>query len=152
MRKQFKYVVVVAFIAISFSSLAQQDPQFTHYMYNTIAVNPGYTGSRGHLSVFGLHRSQWVGLEGAPRTQSFSLHSPFGENVGLGLSVVNDELGPSSEFFVDGNFSYTLRFNKNRRLSFGIKGGVRNLNVDFTKGTTETPGDVLFENNIDDTP
>jgi len=149
MRKQFKYVVVVAFLAISFSSLAQQDPQFTHYMYNTIAVNPGYTGSRGHLSVLGLHRSQWVGLEGAPSTQSFSIHSPFGENVGLGLSVVNDELGPSSEFFVDGNFSYTLRFNKNRRLSFGIKGGVRNLNVDFSKGITETPGDVLFENNID---
>lgn len=149
MRKSFKYILSVALLATCFSTLGQQDPQFTHYMYNTMAVNPGYTGSRGHLSVLALHRSQWVGLDGAPTTQSLSIHSPVGRNVGLGLSVVNDKLGPSSEVFVDGNFSYTLKFENNRRLSFGLKGGIRNLNVDFSKGTTQQGGDILFENNID---
>ncbi|MEL6812128.1 MAG: type IX secretion system membrane protein PorP/SprF [Bacteroidota bacterium] len=148
MRKSFKYILSVALLATCFSSFGQQDPQFTQYMYNTMAVNPGYTGSRGHLSIIGLHRSQWVGLDGAPRTQSLGIHSPVGNNVGLGLSVVHDELGPATETFIDGNFSYTLKFENNRRLSFGVKGGLRNLNVDFSKGTIQEGNDILFQNNI----
>ncbi len=148
MRIRLQHILTVALVMSCFSASAQQDPQYTHYMYNTMSVNPGYTGSRGHISVLGLHRSQWVGLDGAPTTQTFSVHSPVGNNVGLGLSFVNDELGPSSEIYLDGNFSYTLKFNKNRRLSFGLKGGLRNLNVDFSKGSIQEEGDILFQNDI----
>ncbi|SNS42683.1 PorP/SprF family type IX secretion system membrane protein, partial [Dokdonia pacifica] len=75
---------------------AQQDPQYSQYIYNTVAINPAYAGNRGVTSIVGLHRSQWVGLDGAPRTQSLSIHSPISESkVGLGLSIVNDALGPS---------------------------------------------------------
>ncbi len=148
MRKSFKYLLSIALLATCFSSFGQQDPQFTHYMYNTMVVNPGYTGARGHLSGILLHRSQWVGLDGAPRTQSLGIHSPVGENVGLGLSVVNDKLGPSTETFIDGNFSYTIPFENNRRLSFGIKAGVRNLNVDFSQGTIQESGDLVFQEDI----
>ena len=148
MKINFKYVLIVVFFIICFTSIAQQDPQFTQYMYNTMAVNPGYTGSRGHLSLIGVYRTQWVGLEGAPTTQSLAIHGPLGRNVGLGFSVINDQLGPANEIFVDGNFSYTLRFKKNRRLSFGFKVGIRNLNIDFSKGILNEGGDPIFGQNI----
>ena len=130
-----------------YTSVAQQDPQFTNYMYNTMSVNSAYAGSRGHLSIFGLHRSQWVGLDGAPQSQSFSIDSPVGRNVGLGLSLVTDRLGPSDETYLDGNFSYTINLSNNRRLSFGAKLGGRLLNIDWSRGTSQNP-DVVFQQNV----
>ena len=92
-----KIYIILAFL-FAVQMQAQQDPQYTQYMYNTVAINPAYAGNRGVTSIVGLHRSQWVGLDGAPRTQSLSVHSPIGEGkVGLGLSIVNDALGPSQE-------------------------------------------------------
>ena len=86
---------------------AQQDAQYTQYMYNTMSVNPAYAGSREVLSIVGLYRTQWVGLEGAPKTQTLGIHSPIGsgEKLGLGLSIVNDEIGPTRETTFDINFS-----------------------------------------------
>ena len=126
---------------------AQQDPQYTNYMYNTMSVNSAYAGSRGHMAVIGLYRTQWVGLDGAPTNQSFSIDSPVGRNVGLGFSVVNDELGPSDEFYIDANFSYTINLADEKRLSFGIKGGARLLNIDWSKGQFDDP-DAVFQQNI----
>lgn len=128
-------------------SFGQQDPQFTNYMYNTMSVNSAYAGSRGHLTLLGLHRTQWVGLDGAPTSQSFSIDSPVGRNVGLGFSVVNDRLGPSDEFYIDANFSYTINLTQERRLSFGIKGGGRLLNIDWSRGGSQNP-DIVFQQNI----
>ena len=85
-------------ILVSFTVQSQQDAQYTQYMYNTVSVNPAYAGSRGHISIAALHRSQWVGLDGAPTTQTLNLHSPIGyRGVGLGISIVNDKIGPTSE-------------------------------------------------------
>ncbi len=147
MMKTSHLLTVLLIVSMAFMSSAQQDPQFTNYMFNTMSVNPAYTGSRGHFTVFGLHRSQWVGLDGAPRSQNFNIESPVGKNVGLGFSVVNDRLGPSEELWVDVNFSYTIRLSEERKLSFGIKAGGRNLNVDFTQGTFQNP-DAIFQQNI----
>ena len=114
--------------------LAQQDAQYTQYMYNTIAINPAYAGSRGHLSIAGLYRSQWVGLDGAPKTQTFNLHTPLGyRGVGLGVSAVNDQIGPTSETYFDLDFSYTIQTSSTARLSFGIKGSVHLLDVRFSE-------------------
>ncbi len=145
MNLKLKIVLGLIMILSLNQSHAQQDPQYTDYMFNPLTVNSAYAGSRGHMSVTALHRTQWVGLDGAPQTQSFSIESPVGKNVGLGFSVVNDELGPSDEFFVDANFSYTVNLNDDSKLSFGIKGGGRILNVDFTKGNYQTPENV-FQN------
>ncbi len=134
-------------ISTLYSAFAQQDPQFTQYMYNTLSVNSAYAGSRGHLAITGIHRSQWVGIDGAPRTQTLTIDSPLGKNVGLGLSVVNDEIGPSDEFYFDANFSYTIRASETHRLSFGVKGGARLLNIDWTKGRIQNP-DAVFQQNI----
>ncbi|MFS4494098.1 type IX secretion system membrane protein PorP/SprF [Maribacter sp. 2308TA10-17] len=130
-----RLVKILLLLLISGTSLyAQQDAQYTQYMYNTVSVNPGYAGSRGHLSVGALHRSQWVGLDGAPTTQTFNIHSPVGyRGVGLGLSVVNDRIGPTSETNFDIDFSYTLYLSKEARLSFGLKAGGNLLDVKFSE-------------------
>src|SRR5690606_20033919 len=128
---------------------AQQEPQYTQYMYNTLTVNPGYTGSVGYLDAVLQHRSQWVGIDGAPVTQAFSVHSPvYNKRMGLGLSVVNDRLGPSNEFYADGNFSYTIPVNYNANIAFGLKAGVRVLNIDWSKGRYYQEGDPLLNTNI----
>ncbi len=112
----------------------QQDAQYTQYMYNTVSVNPGYAGSRGHISIAALHRSQWVGLDGAPKTQTFNIHSPIGyRGVGLGVSIVNDKIGPTVETNFDIDFSYTLYTSTEGRLSFGLKASANLLDVRFSE-------------------
>jgi len=114
---------------------AQQDAQYTQYMYNTMVINPAYTGSRGVFSTTLLHRSQWVGLKGAPTTQTLNLHSPVSPKMGLGISIVNDEIGNGTmaETNFDISASYTVQVSNRAKLSFGLKMGGHILNVDFTK-------------------
>lgn len=130
------------------SVVSQQDPQYTQYMYNTMAINPGYTGSKDHLSITALARSQWVGFDGAPDTQTISFHTPIGySNVGIGLNIINDKLGPSSEVYFDANASYTIRTSENAKLAFGLRLGGRFLNIDWSKGRFKDP-DVVFNENV----
>ncbi len=137
-------------VLVSSISYAQQDAQYTQYMYNTILVNPAYAGSRETMSIFALHRTQWVGLDGAPVTNNFSVHTPInGSNVGLGLSVVNDRIGPSDENNIAVDFSYSINTSERYKLSFGLKASANLLNVDFTKLHIYNPGDPRFQNNID---
>jgi type IX secretion system PorP/SprF family membrane protein len=145
MNLKLKIVLGLVLVCALQNSNAQQDPQYTDYMFNTLTVNSAYAGSRGHLTATGLHRTQWVGLDGAPTTQSFSIESPVGKNVGLGVVLVNDELGPSDEFYLDANFSYTIPLNNYSKLSFGIKGGGRMLNVNFTDSNQQEPGESVFQ-------
>lgn len=141
-------IILLGFFAIS--SYAQQDAQFTQYMYNTININPAYAGSRGVLSVFGLHRTQWVGLDGAPTTNTFSINTPVNNsNIGLGLSVINDRIGPSDENTISADVSYSIKTSENFKLSFGVKGTANLLNIDFTKVSKYNPYDNLAQFNID---
>lgn len=136
--------------AFAKAAFAQQDPQYTQYMYNPIVVNPAYAGNRGVMSIMGLHRSQWVGLDGAPRTQTLSIHTPISNSrVGLGLSVVNDEIGPADETYIAADFSYTLPVGDDARLSFGLKGGMHLLNVDFTRLNIFNASDPRLQQNIE---
>ena len=126
--------VTLLILLIGLCCNAQQDAQYTQYMYNTVSVNPAYAGSRGHLSIAALYRAQWVGLDGAPETQTLNLHTPVGyRGVGLGLSVVNDVIGPTSETYLDGDFSYTIQLDFDKKLSFGLKASAHLLDVDFAK-------------------
>jgi type IX secretion system PorP/SprF family membrane protein len=135
----------------SYIGLAQQEAQYTQYMYNTANINPGYAGSRGCLSILGMHRTQWVGLDGAPKTNTLTVHSPFGqtEKFGIGVSIVNDELGPSDENVISLDLSYNVKTSENFKLAFGIKGTANLLNVDFSKTTIFNPVDGLIRENID---
>lgn len=141
-----KIFTIITMLSV-FGVAAQQDPQYTQYMYNTLSVNSAYAGSLGHLAITGIYRTQWVGLEGAPNTQSFTLDTSIAKNLGLGLSVVSEEIGPSEEQYIDANFSYTIQSGQTHKLSFGLKGGGRVINIDWTKGSHKDP-DVQFRENI----
>jgi len=129
----------------------QQESQYTQYMYNTMSINPAYAGSRGVLSFVGLHRSQWVGLDGAPKTQTINVHSPMGESrkVGLGLSIIHDEIGPTYETNFDIDFSYTITTPNDGYFSFGLKAGGHLLGVDFNKLQIYNPNDNILAANIE---
>ncbi len=129
-------------------TFGQQEPQYTQYNYNTMTINPAYTGSRGHFAAISLYRSQWVGLEGSPKTISLGIDSPFDKFDGVGLSIVQDQLGPSSETFIDFNYAHNIILNrKGHKLALGVKAGGRFLSVDWSKGRHRDP-DVLFNENI----
>ncbi len=147
-------ILSLLFLLVCGGVFAQQDAQYTQYMYNTVSVNPGYAGSRGHLSIAALHRSQWVGLDGAPKTQTLNLHSPIGYNgLGMGVSIVNDQIGPTSETYLDLDFSYTIQTSRDARLSFGIKASAHLLDVRFSELNQDfsNPGgpDPTLQQNID---
>ena len=106
-------------------SNAQQLPQFTQYMYNTIAINPAYAGSRNALSIVGLNRNQWAGFDGGPQTQTLSIHSPLrNEKVGLGFSLINDKSGYENFTYAFADFSYTIKASDAVNVSFGLKAGM----------------------------
>jgi type IX secretion system PorP/SprF family membrane protein len=119
-------------------------------MYNTVNINPAYAGSRGVMSIFGLYRNQWVGLDGAPVTSAASLNTPIGNsNIGLGLSFINDRIGPSDETSISADVSYSIPTSETWKLSFGLKATANLLNVDFTKLNIYNPADPRFQNNVD---
>ncbi len=127
-------ILIFVLILTASASFAQQDAQFTQYMYNTINVNPAYAGSRGVMSIFGLHRTQWVGLDGAPVTNALSLNTPINNsNIGIGLSAINDRIGPTVENTLSVDVSYTVQTSETYKLSFGVKGTGNFFNLDASK-------------------
>ena len=131
MKKFIKINIIAIVLFSSYTAMSQQLPQFTQYMYNTISINPAYAGSRETLSLVGLHRSQWIGLDGGPTTQTFSIHAPMrNEKVGLGLSFINDELGFENFTYIYGDFSYTLNLSAKTKLALGLKGGFTSYSID----------------------
>ncbi len=147
MRSRF---LLVGFILFSFAGVhAQQDPMYTHYLFNTLSINPGYAGSRGVLSLSALSRMQWVGIDGAPLTQTFVAHTPFiNYNMGLGFTVVNDRIGPINQTLLFVDYSYTVRVNDNSKLSFGLKGGMDLLAAKLTSVETGDATDEAFKSDI----
>ena len=128
-------------------SYGQQDAQFTQYMYNTININPAYAGSRGAMSIFALHRTQWVGLDGAPTTNAASINTPINNsNLGLGVSFVNDKIGPTNENTISGDLSYTIPTSENFKLSFGMKATANLFNLNVDKLNPADQGDPQFQN------
>lgn len=116
-------------------------------MYNTININPAYAGSRGVLSVFGLHRTQWVGLDGAPTTNAFSINTPIeNSKIGLGLSFVNDRIGPTEENTISADVSYTVQTSETYNLSFGIKATANLFSLDVNKLNPANAGDPNLYN------
>ena len=118
------YLVALVVIASLGDLHAQQDPHYTQYMYNMNVINPAYAGSKENLSIGMLYRKQWVDIEDAPTTFTLSGHSPVGKNVGLGLSVISDKIGPVEENNIYGDFSYTLNLGGEHKLALGLKAGV----------------------------
>jgi len=149
---KFKSIISISAILtislFSHNAHAQQQSQFTQYMYNTMSINSGYVGSTETLDAFLLHRSQWVGFEGAPKTSRFGIQSPVSEKVGLGLNVMNDQIGPSQETNVEAVFSYSLDLSFKTKLTFGLNVGINFLGLDWSRGTYNNPQDPSIGTDI----
>lgn len=136
-----KKIIILICSFYTLVSFGQQDPIYTQYMFNTLAINPAYAGSRDVLSATALYRHQWI-IQGAPRTFTFSADMPVAnEKVGLGLVVSNDNIGVFNTLAVSANFAYRIRFEKTT-LAFGILGGFSQINANLP--ATEITNDVAF--------
>jgi type IX secretion system PorP/SprF family membrane protein len=152
--KIIRYFSAILIVLSSSSVVAQQDPQFTHYMYNMSVINPAYaTENKDVINMGGIYRAQWVGIEGAPTTQSFFAHKPLSRKVEMGISIVHDEIGDvveESNIYAD--FAYVLSLSEKTRLSFGVKAGVTLFSTNFNGFQYTSPLlDPAFENNISQT-
>lgn len=153
----FSFLVVLIVWTTVFNSNkahAQQDSQYTNYMYNTQVINPAYAGSREQLTALLLYRNQWVGIDGAPTTYNFGIHTPVGpaQRLGLGLNFFKDEIGPADESNITADVSYAIPVSSSgTKLAFGVKGGINLLNIDYNKLNLQTSqnNDNAFRNNID---
>jgi type IX secretion system PorP/SprF family membrane protein len=147
--KNIKIIFAVVLSAVVFKVDAQQEAMFTHYMYNTLAVNPAYAGSRDAITATVLHRSQWVSFKGAPSTQTLTVHSPLKiKNIGLGLSVINDKIGPIRNTIAYVDFAYILKLTEKSHLAFGLKGGINYMQAELNNIPLDQQNDVAFENNV----
>lgn len=137
-------ILYIALLLTASLSYCQQDAQYTNYMYNTMNVNPAYTGTRGVFSVFGLHRSQWVGIDGAPVGNNISVSTPIARtNLGVGLSFVGDKLGPTNENIISASVSYTVKTSEDWKLSFGVNGTANLFDFDINKLNPEKNNNTL---------
>ncbi|MGB0422725.1 MAG: PorP/SprF family type IX secretion system membrane protein [Flavobacteriales bacterium] len=146
--KFIKYTLVIAFFAAVFNTSAQQDPMFSQYMFNTLAINPAYAGSADLLTANIIYRHQWADIDGAPRTQTVTLHSPLKkESVSLGGSIINDAHGPVKQTGVYLDASYRITMDRSR-LSFGLKGGMNFFSANLTDLSPVVEDDPVFSQNI----
>jgi type IX secretion system PorP/SprF family membrane protein len=147
--KTYKLVTLLLISTLCSEVNAQQDPMYTHYMYNTLSINPAYAGSRDALTITALHRSQWLDFKGAPMTQTLTLHSPIGnKHIGLGLAASNDKVGPVNNTAVSGSFAYMMQLTKKSKLSLGLSGGVNILQADLSTLQLDNQNDPSFQNDL----
>lgn len=142
-----KILTIICTLILYSMCYSQQDSQYTQYMYNTSLVNPAYAGSRETLSAFLLYRNQWVGLDGAPVTNNFSVNTPLGDsNFGIGLNFINDKIGPVTENEISVDLAYFIQISENFKLSLGLKGTANLFNLDVNKLRIYDPLDPQFQN------
>lgn len=151
MRYTTRLIYSILFMSLSLGMFAQQDPQYTQYMYNTQIFNPAYSGNKEMLSAGLLYRTQWVGVDGAPKTALLTVDTPLGvtKNMGIGLSVMHDEIGIGKQTDIAIDYAYNVMLSYTTKLSFGVKAGLDVMDVDFTKLDIYNPHDPAFQENID---
>jgi type IX secretion system PorP/SprF family membrane protein len=141
--KKINIILVVLLGTVGFVK-AQQQTMFTHYAFNTLSVNPAYAGSREALTFTALTRNQWVGFKGAPITQTLTVHAPIAKNkMGVGLSILNDKIGPLNTTSLYADFAYSIPINdKNKsKLAFGLKSGINLFSESIADLKTDQAGD-----------
>lgn len=133
---KFLNIIILIILFSSIATKAQQNPHYTQYMYNMNIINPAYAGARADMSIGLLGRSQWVGLDGAPETESFSINARVFDGIGLGLSAVQDKIGLFESTNVNLDVSYTLALADDNRLAFGLKLGFSSFSNKLADGVT----------------
>lgn len=135
-----KIFILLVILCVSLSGNAQQDPQYNLYQFNQLIINPAYAGARDGIATIASVRQQWAGFEGAPRTICLSAHSPILDSkMGVGLSIVNDKMGPRTVNAVYGNASYIMKLGQKFKLSLGLSAGYNSYRFNFDKLEFKTP-------------
>lgn len=148
MKNSLRLTLAISLLA-TVPVLAQQDPMFTKYFFNTLIYNPATAGSSEHLSANLIHRQQWIGLEGAPTSQSLSVHTPLhNDHVGLGFGLVNDNIGATGTLDLNTAYAYRFRVGKTFKLSVGLQASVTNWRGNWSELTIEDNDDVVFSDQI----
>lgn len=152
--KSLRILIIVIFIACAGKqAMAQQEAMYSQYMFNTLAINPAYAGSRNVTSATALYRSQWVGIQGAPTTATFSIDAPIDDKkIGLGLQVFNDRLGITNTTGAFGSYAFRIRMGKGI-LSMGLQAGASQYRADFTSVNlgSDHSADAAFSTNVNKT-
>ncbi|MBX2890119.1 MAG: type IX secretion system membrane protein PorP/SprF [Saprospiraceae bacterium] len=147
--RKFLLLPLLGLLLACHHASGQQDPMFTNYFFNSLIFNPAVAGTNNHLTAHLIHRSQWLGLEGAPTTQSLSVHSPMkNERVGVGLSLVNDKIGASGTFDLNAAYAYHFSVGKKMKLSIGLQAGLTNWRGTWSKLLLEDRTDDVFSENL----
>ena len=148
MKINLKIPVIIIALFLSTKVISQQDAQYTNYMYNTQMVQPAYVGSRGFTSITALARTQWVDLEGAPETTTISFDTPIGknDNMGIGLSLFTDKIGPTAENRITIDYAFAINFIWSK-LTFGLKAGINEFEIDYTRLNIADDNDPLVQYN-----
>ncbi len=146
-----KNILLTIFIMITLFNLAQQDAQFNMYQFNPLIINPAYAGARDGLTTALSARQQWVGFDGAPQTLAVSAHMPImDKNLGVGLTITNDKMGPRNVIAAYGNIAYILKINRKSKLSFGLNAGYNRYQFNFNEikfQSNEVPSQLLANQN-----
>lgn len=129
-KKTQNKIAFVVLLLVTLHSNAQQEPNFTQYLYNMNILNPAYAGTKDAISLGFQGRSQWMGLNGAPQTQTLAIHAPINDFVGLGFSAIHDVIGPVSQTDINGDFSYKLEMGRFSYLALGMKVGASFMSID----------------------
>jgi type IX secretion system PorP/SprF family membrane protein len=148
MKKFIIISIIASALFFTEKASAQQDPMFSQYMFNTMSLNPAYAGSSDLISSSLITRHQWLGIKGAPQTQTLAIHSPLKKQIGAGISVIRDQAGPVNNFSIQGNFSYHLMLSKKSELYFGLMAGMNNVNIKLTEVVGVNVDDISFQQNL----
>lgn len=143
-RNSVNIFILTFTLSFPLTLMAQQDPIYSQFMYNGLAINPAVAGSAETFSATALYRKQWMGIKGAPETQTLSIDAPvYGKKIGLGLSVINDKVGVTQNLVMNTLYAYRIQF-KEGILSMGLQAGINNYKADYTSVQTNP------QNGIDD--
>ncbi|MGV3706029.1 MAG: type IX secretion system membrane protein PorP/SprF [Arcticibacter sp.] len=147
---KLKLITITILLTSALAGVAQQNPMYSQYMFNTMAINPAYAGSRNVVSATALHRNQWSGMEGAPKTTTLTIDAPFrSKRVGVGLQLINDQLGISKTTGAVLSYAYRIRMDKGS-LAFGVQGSGVQYRADYTSVDLGSGGvyDPAFSENV----
>jgi len=140
-----KIYIAVLTMVLALPLTAQQNPQFTHFMFNKLVYNPAYAGNREALSISAIYRNQWSGIDGAPTTINANVHTPFsGKRAGIGMSIVSDQIGMLNTTFANIAYNYSFKVSDNSKLGIGVMGRMEHGRIDWSKADPADIDDQLI--------
>nr|MBA3899944.1 type IX secretion system membrane protein PorP/SprF [Bacteroidota bacterium] len=136
------YHILLAFL-LPVLGMAQQVPQYSQYIFNSLIINPAYAGTKETLNMNAISRHQWTGIDGAPTTQTFAIDGALNQKIGLGFHAIHDQTGILQNSLLSGSFSYKINTSEKSRLSFGLSGGAFFNGINGSMATTDVPDPLV---------